>query len=93
MDIVRECPFCGKLYKAMSYKEWRVNLLQHLTSPKAHNLKGSDDTIGLLPENDVHVHNWVRVVQVVPETQSKEFVEKSLAQSKAAGGKLEYVWI
>ena len=93
MDSVRQCPFCGKLYKAMSFKDWRITLYQHLTSPNAHNLKESEDTIGLLPENDMQVHNWVRVVQVVHESQSKEFVEKSLAQSEAAEGKLEYVWL
>ena len=93
MDSVRECPFCGKLYKAMTFKEWRVNLLQHLTSPNTHNLKATDETIELLPENDMQVHNWVRVVQIVHESESKEFVEKSLAQSDAAGAKLEYVWL
>jgi len=92
MDSVRECPFCGKLYKAMSFKEWGINLYQHLTSPNAHKL-GSDEAIGLLPVNDMQVHNWVRVVQVVHESQSKEFVDKSTAQSDAAGGKLEYVWL
>ncbi len=93
MDSVRECPFCGKLYKAMSFKEWGINLYQHLTSQNAHNLKGTDETIALLPVNDMQVHNWVRVVQVVHDSQSKEFVEKSQAQSEAAGGKLEYVWL
>jgi len=61
--------------------------------PKRHNLKGSDETIGLLPVNDMQIHNWVLVVQIVHEPQSMEFVEKSSAQSKATSGKLEYVWI
>lgn len=93
MDSVRECPFCGKLYKPMTFKKWRINLLQHLTSPNFHKLKHTDDTIELLPKDDKQTHNWVRVVQVVHKSQSKEFVEKSTKQSDAAGGKLEYVWI
>ena len=55
--------------------------------------EATDETIELLPENDMQVHNWVRVVQAVHMSQSKEFVEKSIAQSEAAGGKLEYVWL